>query len=546
MIIDALKEKFPQMPNLRVRDIRVDKNSRKIYCAVSYPDASNLPADIVSAVKSTVVAQFPKGYRYDVRVVNDRFNEKSFLMLLLDVIKKRYPLFANLKQENVSVKMQDRDIFAEFAVTDTTVRNMNAAGFFEEMKKFFLAYTSYGVHFSTTVVAAQHEVDIAAQERLVQLAINKELLKPQRYFNVTDVQKCIGKEIPTKPMYISDIRAATENCVVCGRIFEKQMKDVKNNPSLKLCKFNLTDDSGATISCLTFVRLQIDDYETLKQTCEGKTDSEISTLSRTRRLSNEKKLKLFEFLYNGQEVLLRGKVVYSDFSQRLELQWYDLNKCKIQPLSLQPKFVSATPKQYVLVSPESIYEYRQMSFAQIEEKPSLLSGKDCVVLFANVTGYSVTKDKIYKLCAVRLVNGHLKEKFSTLISPERPLTEQQLHAANASVRAISGSPTITEIIGDLYKFVGKSEIIGNELPRLLELLNYYAAPLGYSFENNVSVAADVLSSLFDASDIDSKPNCFVFADVVKALKLDCSVTENAEDLAVSVARCISALVQRAA
>lgn len=545
MIIDALKEKFPQMQNLRVRDIRVDKDSRKIYCAVSYPDASNLSAEIVSAVKSTVVEQLPKGYRYDVRVVNDRFNEKSFLMLLLDLMKKRYPLFSNIKAENVSVKMQDKDIFAEFSVTETTLRNMKTANFFEELKKFFNSYTSYGVRFSSVVVASQHEADIAAQERLVQLAINKELLKPQRYFNVTDVQKCVGKEIPTKPMYISDIRSATDNCVVCGRISDKQIKDVKNNPSLKLCKFNLTDDSGVTIPCLTFVRLQIEDFETLKQTSEGKTDSEIMTISRKRRLSNEKKLKLFEFLYNGQEVLVRGKVVYSDFSQRLELQWYDLNKCKIQPLCSQPKFVSATPNYYVLVNPEPLFEYKQMSFAQMEEKPSLLSGKDCVVLFANTTGYSVTKDKIYNLCAVRLTNGHLKEKFATFVSPEVALSEQQLRVANASVRAISASPTLTEIIGDLYKFVGKSVLVGNDLPQLLELLNYYAAPLGYSFDNSVSTCADMLSSLFDASDCDSKPNCFVLADVVRALKLDCVVTESAEDVAVAVARCMSALVQRA-
>lgn len=544
MIIDVLKEKFPQMPNLRVRDIRVDKDSRKIYCAVSYPDAPNLSVETATAIKSTVASQFPKGYRYDVRVVNDRFNEKSFLMLLLDVVKKRYPLFSNIKAENLSVKMEGNDIFAEFAVTETTLRNMKAANFFEEMKKFFVAYTSYGVHFSSVAVASQHEADVAAQERLVQLAINKELLKPQRYFNVSDVQKCVGKEIPTKPMYISDIRSAMENCVVCGRISDKQIKDVKNNPSLKLCKFSLTDDSGATIPCLTFVRLQIDDFETLKQTSDGKTDSEIMTISRKRRLSNEKKLKLFEFLYNGQEVLVRGKVVYSDFSQRLELQWYDLNKCKIQPLRSQPKFVSATPKHYVLVSPEAMFEYKQMSFAQLDEKPSMLSGKDCVVLSANVTGFSVTKDKIYNLCGVRLVNGHLKEKFSTLISPEIALSEQQLRIANASVRAISSSPTLTEIVGDLYKFIGKSDLVGNDLPQLLELLNYYAAPLGYSFENSVSPCAEVLSSLFDASDCDSKPNCFVLADVVRALKLNCEVSDNAQDFAITVAKCMSALVQR--
>ncbi len=545
MIIDALNEKFPQMPDLRVRDIKVDKDSRKIYCAVSYPDAPNLSSEVVSQIKTVVVSTFPKGYRYDVRVVNDRFNEKSFASLLLDVVKKRYPLFANLKSDCLTVKLTGRCIVATFGVSETTLLNMKSANFLSEMSKFFASYTCYDVQILANVVQSAHEADIAAQERLVQLAINKELLKPQRYFNVFDVQKCIGKEIPTKPMYVSDVRSAMENCVLCGRISEKQIRDVKNNPSLKLCKFNLTDDSGATIPCVTFVRLQIDDFETLKQTVADKTDAEIMTMSRTRRLSNEKKLKLFEFLYNGQEVLLRGKVAYSDFSQRLELHWYDLNKCRIQPLSSQPVFKSQTPQHYVLVSPTKLTEYRQMSFAQLEEKPSMLSGKDCVVLYANTTGYSVTKDKIYNLCGVKLTNGHLSEKFSTFVSPEISLTDQQLSTAGATVRSLSGSPTLTEIIGDLYKFVGNATLVGNEIPKLLELLNYYAAPLGYSFENQTMASADLLSALFDASDCDTKPNCFVLADVAKALKMDCKLSESAEDLAVAVATFASRLVQRA-
>lgn len=546
MIIDALNEKFPQMPNLRVRDIRVDKDSRKIYCAVSYPDAPNLPAEIVSEIKATVLNALPKGYRHDVRVVNDRFNEKSFTSLLLDVVKKRYPLFGNIKADKVDVTVEGFAISAVFRVGDTTLRNMKAANFVEETSKFFAVYTCYNVKLSVELEKTPTEsVDVAAQERLVQLAINKELLKPQRYFDVTDVQKCVGKTIVTKPMYVSDVRSPMDNCVVCGRISDKQLRDVKNNAAMKVCKFNLTDDSGATIPCITFIRLQIEDFETLKQTVQGQTDSEILTLSKKKRLSNENKLKRFEFLFNGQEVLVRGKVVFSNFSQRLELHWLDLNKCKIQPINLQPKFKSDAPSDYLLVRPTPLHEYRQMTFTHLEEKPSILSGKDCVVLFANVTGYSVTKDKVFNLCAVRVKNGHLNEKFCTLVSPEISLTEQQLRVANASFRALSGSPTLTEIVGDLFKFVGNSLLVGNDLPRLLELLNYYAAPLGYNFDNKTVTSAEMLSSLFDASAYESKPNCFVLSDVAKALKQDCKLSENAEDLAVAVASCMTALVQHA-
>lgn len=547
MIIDELQRKFPDMPDLRVRDIKADKFAKKVTCTVSYPVATDLPKELTTNIRAAIASAVPVGYRSEVHFVNDKFNKESFVAVVLDVIKKKYPLFGNVKADKIAVQINGTNIFAEFCVSENTKTNMEVSDFLKELSNFFRTFTYYKVSFSIvpdTACKVQKSA-LAEQEKLVQLAVNRELLKPKRYFNVTDVVKHIGKEIHTKPMYISDIRAPMENCVVCGVISEKQLRGVKNNPTLKLCKFDLTDGSAATISCVMFARFQIDDYETLKQTNGDKPDSEVLTISKKRRLSNDRKMKMLTFLSNGLEVLVRGKVVYSDFSEKLELHLYDICKCRVQAMSLQPEFQRAAPQKYALLCPQTIAQFSQLSFDRQEDKPSVLAGTHYVALFANSTGLNVAKDKIFAICAVRVKDGCATEKVFSFVSPEMPVSEDKLKEANVTTRQLSVSPTLTEIIGDLFKFVGGATLTGVNLGELSAFLNYYGAPFGYNFKNALETQTAVLSRLFDGSVFETRPNCSQLADVVKFLKLDCRVSKSAYDQACALALCMTELAHNA-
>ena len=254
-------------------------------------------------------------------------------------------------------------------------------------------------------------------------------------------------------------------------------------------------------------------------------------------------MKMLSFLTDGTEVLVRGKVVYSSFSQGLEMQVYDVCKCRIAPLGLQPKLQKRAPAQYVLVQPQQISEYRQLSFTGWEEKPSLLSGRHFVALYANVTGYNVTKDKVFSLCGVRIKDGHMTEMFHTLVMPEIELSEGQLKDADATVKQIMLSPTITEVIADLYKFVGDAVLVGADLPLLLQLLNYYAAPIGYSFANRTTSQTEMLSRLFENSTLDARPTYSQLKEVAKVLKVTAPQTASAKDNALALARCMTSLAR---
>ncbi|MBQ8434247.1 MAG: hypothetical protein IJX23_05535, partial [Clostridia bacterium] len=103
------------------------------------------------------------------------------------------------------------------------------------------------------------------------------------------------------------------DCVLCGTVSAKTLKATQKDKSLYMCKFTLGDKSGGSITCVLFVRFDITDFQTLKQTT-GKPDSEVLTISETKKHANDRKMKKLMNIYDGMEILVRGKISRNDYS----------------------------------------------------------------------------------------------------------------------------------------------------------------------------------------------------------------------------------------
>ncbi|MCM1194590.1 MAG: hypothetical protein NC332_01505, partial [Firmicutes bacterium] len=495
MIIDELQKQFEDMPNLRAREIRVDKQLRKVFCTLSYPDLTNVDAQKRRAIADFVKSLMPKGYACAVSFANDRFTELSFRRLLMEVLKSKFPVFSNISR-NMTVSVSSDSVSVEFKLNSVMERNVEESQLLEKLDEFFKSYTSYVVKIGAEINDSEISTDLTEQEKLVHLAVNRELLKPSRYFKVDNVVKHIGKPVLSAPMYISDIRKPSESCVICGNVSAKTLKASKNTPNLYVCRFTVSDASGGAIPCVIFTRFEISDVKAIKESM-GKSDAEAATLSRTRALANDRKMKKMMNIYEGMSVVARGKVAYNSFSGQLEMTVYDLSKCNISPIGNAMEYNKKAAAEYLLVHPEVYEEYSQETFVHRIIGKSLLSDKKYAVLHVNCTGLNVTKDKLYAVCAVKLSDGHITEKFFTYINPETEIAPNSLSAAETSYDKLVFYPTITEIVSDLYKFTYDCDLIGTDLPKILDLLNYYAAPVGYRFVNTVVAQTEFISSLFD-------------------------------------------------
>ena len=534
------------MQELRARSIRVDRQQRKVFVMVSFPHVNDLAEDVKQQIVLTVKQCVPKGYYGMVSFADDSFTELTFRRFLNDTLKRRFPVYAVNKEKTI-VHVGDRKVDVTFNVSEVSKQAMETSDFLLALNEIMQEYTCYEVTFDIAVDDSEEEfVDFTMQEKLVTLAVNRELMRPARVFRVENVVKTIGKLIDCAPMYISDIRKAMDSCVICGKISDKKLQSSKNNPNLWIMKFVLSDDSGGKITVVMYARLDIADIETLRQTHADKTEEQLTRIADRKRASNDKKLKKMMTLFDTQSVIVRGRIKFNDFSEELEMLGFDLCTCDILPISLQPTFVRQTPAEYSLVRPEQYHEYRQMSFTEQIVTATPLSGKTLVVLHVNATGYEMTKDKLYALCAVKIVDGRVTERFSTLINPEISVDPKLLAACDATVEKLVYCPTITEVVPDLYKFVEGTTLVGMpQLSQIKQLLNYYAAPVGFNFDNDVDSQMQWLSMLYDRSHLDKKPNCADIAEVCKALKLPCASTVNCHETALCAARCMCLLAEKA-
>ena len=543
MIIDKLHQAFNQLGDLRMREIRVDRQTRKVSCTLSHPQAASFDANLRSQIIDTVKGELPQGYTCSVKFATDEFTDVSFKRVLTDLIKNRYPIFANISKTKIDVGIAGRNITVVFNVSEVVKKNIELAEFCEKLTEFFAEYTCYETVFMVRLdTTATSGANVMEQEKLVQFAINRELLKPSRYFNVSNVDAVFGKQITSSPMYIADVRRPMERCVVCGTISNKTTRAAKCNPTLHVCSFTLTDGTGNGLPCILFLRLQITDIPTIMNET-GKGEAEARTLSEKRALSNDKKLKqVATFLSNGDSVVARGKVAYNRDGSNLELCVYDLCKCKIESTS-QHEYITEPASQYLIVKPEDFTEYRQINFVDDSTENSVITNENIVVLHVNATGLSrVIEDKLYAISAVKVVHGHVTERLFTYINPERSdIDIKALEACGITPNKFIFYPTLTEIISDLYKFTYGCKLVGSNLSQILAILNYYAAPLGYKFTNETILQSDILTRLFENSILDVSVNTAKIDDVAKKCKVECPSTVFCADTALTVARCMSYL-----
>ena len=522
-----------------MREIRVDKKQRRIYCKLSYPDMPSVTTEVRDALSDTVKSLVPQGFSCSITYLNDTFSVVSFTTFIYDLIKNNFPIYGVIPKHKIDVGIAERKITAVLGVSSATKQSMEASGFAEKLVEFFNGYTCYEVEILLREDNS-NDVDVSEQERLVRLAVNRELFKPSRYFAVTNVRKHIGKEFSGAPMYIVDVRNPIENCIICGVVSNKSIRPAKNNNSMQVCKFTLTDPSGASINCVIFAKFLLTDVATIQDTT-GKTESEAKTLAETRTFANDKKMKLLMQILNGDSVMARGRVGYNSFSERLEMTVYDLSKCEILPTSSQQKSTREVEKEYLLVRPEQYSEYQQTNFVFQPSQSSILRGRSIVVLHANTTGFNTIEDKVYAICGVKIVDGRVTERFFTYVNPEKQIDAKVLAACELHENKLSFYPTLTEIISDLYKFTYGCEIVGNNLTQLLDLLNYYAAPVGYKFVNEILSQNDLLASLFENSLLNVSVSVAKLEDVAKKCKVPCKNTVFCQETALTVARCASYL-----
>ena len=111
--------------------------------------------------------------------------------------------------------------------------------------------------------------------------------------------------------------------------------------------------------------------------------------------------------------------------------------------------------------------------------------QDYCVIDLETTGYNAGWDSIIELCAMRVRNGAVSDKFVSLVNPNFPIPPFIEGLTGISTDMVSSAPTLEEILPKYIDFIGDDIILGHNVTFDLNFLTCETARiLKNSFVNN--------------------------------------------------------------
>ena len=153
-----------------------------------------------------------------------------------------------------------------------------------------------------------------------------------------------------------------------------------------------------------------------------------------------------------------------------------------------------------MVAPEKLTDYNQMNLFDQSVIPDCLKENTFVVFDLETTGLvniptNGKIDAITEIGAVKIIDGEIKEKFTTLVDPERPLTEEIVKLTGITDDMLKGAPKIADVIPDFYKFCEGSYLVGHNVQFDYRFVQYYASQNEYSFEQKTFDTLSIAQSM---------------------------------------------------
>ena len=125
------------------------------------------------------------------------------------------------------------------------------------------------------------------------------------------------------------------------------------------------------------------------------------------------------------------------------------------------------------------------SKALLAHQITLLSSRPVVVLDVETTGMSAAKgERVIEVGAVRVVEGELEERFSSLVATSRPISPGALAVHGITPRMLAGQPRAEEVFGDFARFIGSDILVAHNAGFDMRFLKAEFARIGQRFTNS--------------------------------------------------------------
>lgn len=288
--------------------------------------------------------------------------------------------------------------------------------------------------------------------------------RPARTFPVEAFEPIDEPNVPKIATYLSDCNFTSDSLTVCGEI--QYIQDRVSQKGKPYLRFTISDTTD---------RLQFSYF------IRKKTEEKIRALK------------------TGDWIVCTG--ANEMFNERLSFTARCINRGRApQNFVPEKRPGKPAPAHYAKVIPEKLTDYSQLNLFEQSALPEDLIQNTFVVFDLETTGLvnvpaAGKMDAITEIGAVKIIGGEIREKFTTLVNPERKLDEEIVRITGITDEMVKDAPKIGEVIPDFYKFCDGCILVGHNVQFDYKFIQHYGAQEEYMFEQKTYDTLSIAQSM---------------------------------------------------
>lgn len=156
---------------------------------------------------------------------------------------------------------------------------------------------------------------------------------------------------------------------------------------------------------------------------------------------------------------------------------------------------------------------------------------DYTVFDLETTGVSVFTDEIVEISALRVEKGRVREEFTTLVNPLRPIPHGASMVNGITDEMVAEAPSLQNVFGDFLDFVGDSVLVGHNIHTFdLKFLyraakDFYGKTLDNDYIDTLSMARSCLPGLCRYRLVDLAAHYHISAEGAHRALNDCRMNQ---------------------
>lgn len=284
---------------------------------------------------------------------------------------------------------------------------------------------------------------------------------PARTFPVENFVPIESADAPKRALYMADFNFVSEKAVVCGKILDITERSYTRANGEERPYFNITMTDGTGT-------LQITSF--------------------TRKKSEEK----IRALKPEESIVCNCRSEMRGYGLRYTATAINYGT---PPKDFVPerRMSRPVPKAYHIIKPEPFTDYTQTDFFTDTSLPECFKNTSFVVFDLETTGLTTMPvagemDGIIEIGAYKVIDGEIKEKFSTFVNPERtvPLEQRITELTGITDAMVKAAPSYKDVLPDFVKFCNGSALVGhNAVGFDYKFINFYCTELGFCIDYKV-------------------------------------------------------------